>query len=144
MKYSFNAFGHENILGTHQTTIEFTKDKDLSLRGTCIIGIKADFKCDELREFSRNIINIKKPMEKKSIKKKKIIIIKAGDLKEEVIADINPDFNDDKDMVIRKSNFIDKRTFAINADKSAIDLDRSFIDKLKDKNIKITIEINNL
>lgn len=136
MKYSFNAWGHENILGTHQTTIEFTKDKELSLRGTCIIGVKADFKSDKLSEFSKNLINRKK----KSI----IIKIKAGDLQEEVIADVNPGFNDDKEMVIRKSNFIDKRTFAINADKSAFELSRRLINSLKTKKYKIIVEIHGL
>lgn len=136
MKYSFNAYGHENILSSHQTTIEFTKDKGLSLRGTCIIGVKADFELDKLRGFIKSIINNKKAL-------KIIIKIKAGNFQEEVIAEVNPDFNDDKEMVIRKSNFIDKRTFAINANKSAFELSRGFINNLK-KNIKIIIEINSL
>lgn len=133
MKYSFNAYGHENILGTHKTTIEFTKDKELSLRGNCIIGVKADFEFDKLREFNKKL----------SIKKKIIIKIKTGNLQEEVIADINPEFNDNKDMVIRKSNFTCKRTFAVNANKGAFELKRGFVNSLK-KNIKIIIEINSL
>jgi len=135
MKYSFNAFGHENILGTHQSTIEFTKDKYLSLKGDCIIGVKANYNLNQLKK----IINRNKSIKKKSKIK---IIIKAGDIQEEVIAEVNSDFHDDKDMVIRKSNFVDKRTFAINADKSAFELDRGLIDKLKDINIKLSVEFH--
>ena len=43
MSYSFTAYGHKNILATHKTTIEFTKDKELSLKGNCIVGVRADF-----------------------------------------------------------------------------------------------------
>ncbi len=125
MNYSFNAYGHENILSSHQNTLEFTKDEDLTLKGNCIVGVKADFELDKLRGFVKKIK----------------IKIKVGDLQEEVTAEVNPGFNDDKEMVIRRSDFVDKRTFAINADKSSFDLDRNLVDKLKDKNIKVSVEI---
>ena len=41
--FQFPCYGHENILSTHKTTIEFTKDSELTLDGDCILGIKADF-----------------------------------------------------------------------------------------------------
>ncbi len=139
MRYCFSAYGHENILGTHKTTIEFTKDKELSLKGNCIIGVKADFNLNQLKKFIKDI-NEKGSLGKKS--KKIIIKIKSANLQEEVTAEVNPRFNDDKDMVIRKSNFICKRTFAIKANKGAFELSRSFINNLKKKNIKIIVEIN--
>ena len=36
------ARGHPNIRATHKTTLEVTKEKELSPRGDCIIGICAD------------------------------------------------------------------------------------------------------
>ena len=39
----FSARGHENIRGVHKTTFEFTKEKELTLKGDCIIGVNADF-----------------------------------------------------------------------------------------------------
>jgi hypothetical protein len=33
------AQGHENILATHKTTLEFTKDKRLSKKGDCIVAV---------------------------------------------------------------------------------------------------------
>jgi len=126
--YEFNAYGHENITSKHKTTLEFTKDSSLTLNGDCIVGVKADFSLPLLKKFIRSLKN-------KNIK----ILIKVNNLKEEINAEINPDFNDDKEIVIRKSNFIDKRTFAINADKSAFDLNKELIDHLKDNKIKISI-----
>jgi|SRR3989344_2149235 len=131
MPYKFSAHGHPNILATHKTTIEFTKDKELSKEGNCIVGVNSDFDLESLKKF----INKKISLGKKSIK----IIIKINDIKEEINAELNPDFDDDKEMVIRKSDFASKRTFAIRADKGAFDL--AICSNLKSKDDKIIVEI---
>ena len=59
MKYSFHAFGHKNLLGTHKNTLEFTKDKNLTLKGDCIVGVNADFDAGELKNFIKNCPNKK-------------------------------------------------------------------------------------
>ncbi len=43
MKYTFTAQGHPNILATHKTTLEITKDTEVTGEGGCIIAVKADF-----------------------------------------------------------------------------------------------------
>ena len=55
MKYKFHAYGHPNILATHKTTLEFTKDSELSLKGDCIVGVKADFDLNEIKKFVKNL-----------------------------------------------------------------------------------------
>ena len=60
MKYSFTCYGHENITCKHKTTLEFTKDKDLSLKGDCIVGVKADFSLKGVKEFIKILNNNKK------------------------------------------------------------------------------------
>lgn len=124
----FVAYGYPNIRATHKTTIEFTKEKDLSLKGDCIVGVNADFDAKALREFiGQN-------------KDKKVrIILCVDDIKEEICAELNPHFNDNKEMVIRKSGFISKRTFAIKADKAASDLDRELVKRIKNSNQRIRI-----
>ena len=109
MSYSFSAYGHENITAKHKTTLEFSKDKELREKGDCIIGIKADFDLESIKKF------IKK---KKELK----IKIKVGDFSEEIKCEINPNFDDDEEIVIRRSDFISERTLGINANKAAIDL----------------------
>ncbi|MBI2649855.1 DUF371 domain-containing protein [Candidatus Woesearchaeota archaeon] len=139
MKYQFNAYGHPNILGTHKTTFEFTKDENVSLRGDCIVGIKADFELGKLKEFIRKSI-------KNNNKKISIIIktlSKSITIKETVFATINPDFNDDKEFVIRKTDFASERTFAIKANKAAFELNRDLTGFLREKKNKISVIIEN-
>ncbi|MBL7054243.1 DUF371 domain-containing protein [Candidatus Woesearchaeota archaeon] len=136
MQYKFKAYGHPNITAKHKTTLEFTKDKNLSLRGDCIIGVNADFFLIQLKKFI------------KSLKNNKIeIIIGLKDkvnnkiIKEEIVAEINPEFNSDREMVIRKSDFRDERTFGVRADKGAWELCKEFTEILRNSSQEISIEI---
>ena len=135
MGYSFTCNGHQNITSKHKTTLEFTKDKYLTLKGDCIVGIKADFSLLQLKKFIKSLKN----------NKKIIIIIESMDNDKKIIekinAEINPDFNSEKDIVIRKSDFIDNRTLAIKADKAAIDLNKELIKNIKNNKRKIKIMI---
>ena len=139
MEYSFTCFGHENITAKHKTTLEFTKDRDMGLEGDCIIGINADFSLLQLKKFI------------KSLKSNKITIIietinnvNNNKIVEKINAEINPDFNSDKDIVIRKSDFRDDRTFAIKADKAAFELNEDMIEFLTGNNCKIGIVIESV
>ena len=42
-KYNFTVRGHNNVLALHKNTVEFTKDKELTLNGDCILGVDANF-----------------------------------------------------------------------------------------------------
>jgi hypothetical protein len=98
MTYKFNAYGHPNILATHKTTLEFTKDNELSLKGDCIVGVKADFELKEIKQFIKNSKNKKISITIKTISKNK----KYKKIQETIIAEINPNFDDDREFVIRK------------------------------------------
>ena len=124
----FNISGHKNILGTHKNTIEFTKDSELTLKGDCIIGVKADFDLAELKSLVKEHSKIK-------------IIITVGDLLEEFPAISNPEFNDEHEIVIRKTDFISGRTLGIKADKAVLDLDRKIVDKFKNPDAVGKVEI---
>ena len=41
-------YGHPNVLCTHQKTIEITKMSSLTLKGDCIIGVRANKACKDL------------------------------------------------------------------------------------------------
>jgi len=134
MIYSFKACGHKNVLAKHKTTIEFTKDKELTLRGDCIVAVNADFSLDGIKKFIS------------SLKSNKIrITIETNDKKiiEDVSATVNPAFNDAHEIVIRKSDFLDKRTFAIKANKSSAELNRGLIGFLKDERNEILVAVLN-
>ena len=125
MRYQFHAYGHPNILATHKTTLEFTKESELSLKGDCIVGVKADFDLDE----------IKKIIDKSKNKKIKILIETEDKKINEIIeAELNQNFSDDNEIVIRKTDFASQRTLAIRSNKAAFELKMELIDYLKQKN----------
>ena len=133
MQYKFNAHGHKNILAAHKTTLEFTKDAEVSLKGDCIAGINADFELDKIKNFIEQLKN-----------NKISITISNGKIHETIFATINQNFDANKELVIRKTGFISERTFAIKADKAAFELNRQLIRYLKEKRNKISVIIEPL
>jgi len=127
----FKIYGHSNILGTHNNTIEFTKDSKLSKRGDCIIGIRADYDINDLLEIVSTSSKIR-------------VVIRVADIIEEINCVINKEFNDEHEIVIRKSNFISKRTLGIRADKAAIDLSRELIKNLQNPKTRATVIIESI
>ena len=136
MSYKFYAYGHPNILATHKTTLEFTKDKEVSLKGDCMVGVKADFELSKIKNFIKNLNNKEILMTIKTISNKK-------NIQETITAEVNSHFNSNKEFVIRKTNFISERTFAIRSNKAAFDLNRGLIRFLKEKKNKIKVVIEN-
>jgi hypothetical protein len=137
LKEQVLAYGHENILAVHPTTLMITKDKELTKQGDCIIAVSANKAVADLNiEFKQKLQN---PNTKVNI------TIEIDDLTEQVIAygSAELDLNNNNDIVIRKSNFTSDRTLAIKADKAANDLPREFTKKLRKPNqrIKITLTL---
>lgn len=131
------ANGHKNVLATHPTTIEITKDDYLSLAGSCIVAINAD---KAFADFPPEFIN------ELRTDKKFNVTLKAGDLTEKFSGYGHPDLKLEHvhDIVFRKSDFNeDTRTMLINCTKSAKDLSKKFIEKIKnpEQEIVITIEL---
>ncbi|MFW9829439.1 MAG: DUF371 domain-containing protein [Candidatus Thorarchaeota archaeon] len=129
------AWGHENILCTHKTTIEITKDLDVTKKGNCILGINASKACYDLTGDLKKQIQLGRKL-KVSLDVEGTHDFFYGfgynDLK----------LLDRKNMVFRKSNFICNRTVLINCSKSSNELNRELIKLLKqpDKKIVITFE----
>ncbi len=134
MIYKFHAYGHLNVLATHKTTLEFTKDEDLSLKGNCIIGVNSDFDLSRLQDFI-----------KKANNKKITITIETPDkkIKEIISAELNPGFSHDRELVIRKADFLSGRTLATKANKAAFEINKGLISFLKEKKNKIAVIIKN-
>ncbi len=127
------ALGHQNIIGTHKTTFEITKEKNLTKRGNCIIGILANKGIVDLSQRFKDIA-------KTDIKIKCVLIVK--DIKEEILGygHRSLTFSHPTDIVIRKSNYKCSRTLMIGANKSASDLDRNFIKLLKNPETQLKIK----
>jgi len=117
---SFKAYGHKNILATHKNTFEFTKDREVTLNGDCILGVRADFDSKKLTEYLKD-------------KKEVRITISVGELTEEIHCSVNANFSDDNEIVVRRSDFSSKRTLGIHADKACVDFSRELVEKLQNE-----------
>lgn len=129
------GYGHQNIQATHQTTLEFTKDQQLTKRGDCIIAVATDKALADLSgEFKETL---QKP------KAKLTIIIEVNGITEQINASGSPQLilTHAADAVVRKSAFICNRTLAIHADKAACDLARTLVEKLKNPQQKVKITL---
>jgi hypothetical protein len=126
------AWGHENILCTHRTTIEITKETSLTRKGDCVLAVKASKACYDLTPDLRYQI--------KSGNRFKVKL-KIDGVQDYFFGFGNKDLKllDKKDMVFRKSDFICERTVLINCSKSSKELSRELIDKLKNHETKISL-----
>jgi hypothetical protein len=132
-----SAFGHENILAIHPTTLMITKDKHLSKNGDCIIALGADKAAPELDSQFKEAL--------RNSRAKILITIEVGDSKHQILASGHPDLNPSHptDLVVRKSTFISNRTLAVCANTASNDLPRSFVTRLQNptQHIKITLTV---
>jgi len=131
------AKGHPNIKALHKSTFEITKEKFLTPRGDCIIGVSAN---KSVKDFSNTF--------KKLVKKPGsivLIILKAGNQTDIIEARGHEDLklSSPTSIVVRKSGFIDNRTIAVYSNKAAADLNRSLINTLRkaDTIIEATFKI---
>lgn len=108
------AQGHENVRLTHDKTIEFTKDTDLTPKGTCIAGLFAEYKLADLRKL---------------VGKVKATIEVAGDAFV-IEGQVNPDFSSEDKVIFRRSDVCDAATLLINCDKLAADMPRAMVENL--------------
>jgi hypothetical protein len=130
---TIHAFGHKNILCTHNTTIEITKDNLLTKKGNCILGIRSSKACVDLNSKLKALLKLGNRF--------KINVI-VGEYKDYFYGYGHPDLTllDKKDMVFRKSQFICDRTVLIKCTKSSNELNKLLIEQLKTNDEKLKIE----
>jgi len=129
------AFGHSNIQATHKSTLEITKEAELSERGDCIIAVSANKSMTDISsEFKENL---------RKENAKITILIEAGDTVEVVnaLGSSRLILTHPTDMVVRKSNYICNRTLAIQADKAACDLPRDLVKRLGNPKQKVKVKL---
>ena len=132
-----HARGHKNIQAIHPTTLEFTKEHNVSKSGDCIVAVSADKAMPGLSA------RFKEKLFKENAKL--TILIEAGGVAETVTAyGSEPHvLTHPTEIVVRKSTYISSRTLAVKADKASADLSRDLVEKLKipDQMVKITLMV---
>ena len=131
----FKAFGHENVIGDHKTTVEITTEDYLTKQGTCIIGVQATQKLSELSPGIKKMVTLETT--------KIILLMEVAGIKEQVsgTGGNNLTYTDSTSMVARTSSFQCGRTLMVNADKAATDLNREFINLLRKNGAEMNCEL---
>ena len=131
-------WGHPNVRSLHARTVEITKEEHLSLRGDCIIGIKAERACADVDEKVRKrLMQDGSPVTMEIIVGSKTYAIKGE-------GDSRLTLKNPYDIVIRKTNFVCPRTLSVRCDRASSDIPREMIELLKNPKTKglfrITVE----
>ena len=130
MEFQIDFFGHKNIRSTHKNTIEITKDKDLTVKGDCIIGVNANYGCADFPTMLKNKLRNSHSIVKIDIIVNDLLFYVKGN------GNSNLSFTNTKDIVLRQSSYMCSRTLAINCNKSAYSIPRNMIRSLQNSNTK--------
>lgn len=129
------ASGHPKIRATHATTLEITKDANLTERGDCIVATCASKGAADLSPGFTKLV--------KNNAARVVLRIKVANRSETILGrgDGRLLLSHPNDLVVRKSDYVCPRTLMVSADKSASDLSREFVRVLRDRSLTIVIEI---
>ena len=131
-------YGHPNIISSHPTTMEITKDTHLTRRGNCIVGVCASKACSHLRQNIRSNLCKDEGVVKIELIVEPYSFSIFGSSSSKLI------LSHHHDIVIRKSSYVDSRTLSIQCNMSSLDVPRSIIYLLQDSNtmgsMRITVE----
>ncbi|PWR75410.1 DUF371 domain-containing protein [Methanospirillum stamsii] len=115
------AHGHPNVTALHRTTFEITREKELSLAGTCIIAVGADKGAADLdRRFCKALSDPEAVLE---------TTLSCGPHKVRVLSQGDPGLvlTHPTDLVWRKSSFTCGRTIGVYADHTAQNILREMV-----------------
>ncbi len=129
------AWGHKNITATHYNTLEITKDLDLTIRGTCIVGVRANVGTLDIPTWAKD-----------KLRKDGSIIRFELVVGNQVVSGMFQGHSElilshPKDIVIRKSNFICPRTLGIKSNIAAKDIPDDVKTKLRDPEQEILLRL---
>jgi hypothetical protein len=132
----FRAFGHENVIGKHKTTVEITSEEFLTRQGTCIVGIRATQTLASLGSTIKELATLETT--------KIILVMDVNGIIEQVTGTGGPDltYSDSVSMVARTSSYQCGRTLMIHADKAASDLSEDFVNSLKESRTVMNCELH--
>jgi uncharacterized protein len=128
-------YGHPNVRSTHNRTFEITKSSSLTLRGDCIIGVRADKACSDLDQTLKRLLK-----EDNSIVSMQIMV---GNKLFQIKGQSNNGLLllNKHDIVVRKTSFICHRTMSIGCDKASSDIPRDTIQLLQNPETKGILRI---
>ncbi len=120
----------------HKTTLEVTKEAEITPRGNCIIGVRASRSVRDLND------EIKREIWKGSRVFIDLVLPDYGiETSFSARGDKSLTLTHETDVVVRKSRYACPRTLCMESDISARDLDREFVELLKDRKTELIMRI---
>ncbi len=137
LREKLSAKGHPNITAMHKTTLEFTKDENISKRATCIIGVSASKSLVELSDKFKQAIRRDGAVIRITVKACSLVEVLEG------FGSSKLTLTHPTDIVCRKSLYTCNRTIMIGSNKAAADLSPEFKKLLKkpDTILEIIIDV---
>lgn len=120
-----HARGHPLVAATHHKTLEVTRDTGLTAKGTCVVGVAADWLPDRLRSLTGRIR----------------VTLECCGHRFGFDCTVSPTFLHDRSLVFRRGGDLAERTFAFGATASAADVDRALVRRLRQDDAQLTITI---
>lgn len=138
MQDEITFFGHPNVQSFHARTVEITKDEHLTLKGDCIIGVRASKACADLDAAVRSrLITAGSHVRIDVIVGNDVYTITGS-------GDDRLTLKNTHDIVIRKTNFVCPRTLSVRCDRASSDIPRKMVEALRNPETKglfrITVE----
>lgn len=131
-------YGHPNVQSLHSKTVEITKEEHLTLRGDCIIGVRANKACTSLDETLRHRLASSDSMVRIEI------MVGSESFTINGRGDGGFTLQNPHNIVIRKTSFVCPRTISVRCDRASSEVPRNMVRMLQDKDTKgifrITVE----
>jgi 16S rRNA (cytidine1402-2'-O)-methyltransferase len=123
---SFTCRGHPNIVATHDKTLEFTRDAEISRRATCVLGVSSTHDDGALLALRGRVE----------------VTLECDGVRDELTATISPFFLGDASLVFRRGSGLRATTVAFDASKTAATIDRALVAKLasSDHELHVTMQ----
>jgi 16S rRNA (cytidine1402-2'-O)-methyltransferase len=112
----FRVRGHGGITASHDKTVEFTRDRAVTRRATCVLGVDSD-------HDDAALLRLRGDVE---------VVVEAAGYRDAFSASLTPFFLGDDSLVFRRGPALRGRTIAGDATKSAADIDRDLARVLGD------------
>jgi hypothetical protein len=113
--------GHPNVRATNRMTLEVTREDFLTLRGDCILGVRADSACKDLTDDTRAFIC------RDSSRLRFVIDVEGKSFDFDACGSSSLTLTHPLSMVIRRSTYCCSRTLAVKSTAAACDVPRPMV-----------------
>jgi 16S rRNA (cytidine1402-2'-O)-methyltransferase len=125
---SFRGRGHGGITGTHDKTLEFTRDAVVTKRATCVLAVESDHDDQALLPLRGDVR----------------VTLSCGEYRDTFEASMTPFFLGDDSLVVRRGPPLRARTLAGHASKSAAEVDRALVRAMANPESVLEVTITEL